>query len=197
MLCKTAHVRLFLISIFLLWSCEPRDLARSEEAVFFDINGLLDGHILLLDSLNPVLHKIAFLGSRADTTIFRPDSAGWARELDIFKELDLNRPVLRDKYSQTLEHNANSGKKTIHYTPVESINSGVKYLRISFMEGEIFQVEGEFQQRSLLYDASRKLTIDFDPFRNGSTIISYSIIGRQKIILQDTIFYQVQSDLIY
>jgi hypothetical protein len=193
--CRTERWVFLLLTV--IWACEPRDMAIEDHAVFFDINGLIEEQILLLDSLNPLLHKIAFLDGETDTAIFRPDSAGWARELDIFKELDLNRPVLRDKYSQLREPDSQTGKEVITYIPIEPVNSGVRHLQISFAEGNITRLVGEYQEKSMLYDASRKLSIEFDPRRNGSRITTYSITGSQKIILQDTVFYQLRSELVY
>jgi hypothetical protein len=183
--------------LILFTTCEPRDIAQIDQPKFFDLRGLLEEHIHLLDSLNPFLHKVAFLENKVDTAVFRPDSAAWGRELEIFFELDINRPVLWDKYSETRQYDSIADRKVINYELIDNSGSGVRLLNIYIQGGQVMQIQGEYQERSLLYDAFRTLSINFDPRTIGNRILSYSIKGRQKMILQDTVYYQVISDIVY
>lgn len=187
---QVRHILYLLVFV----ACQPSTVEQADQP-FYDVREMIDRQITILDSLNPLLHKIAFLESDVDSTTFRPDSVGWSKELEIFLELDINRPVLRDKFKLTESYDPSIDMKISTYSMIDQEETGVQYLNIYRHNDKLVRVEGEYQDNSLLYSAYRLLNINFESISNESVIVNYSIDGWQKIILKDTIYYHVKGSI--
>ncbi len=190
-------VRLLVIYTLVLFSCESginNNQVRGNS--YFDLNHLLEEQQNLLDSLSPELIKIAFLSGQPDTVRFSPDSTDWVRELDIFFELDLNSPVLRDQYSIT-EYDSVGGFKITIYQRKDQKKGGVQFLKMVEKERDILIIEGVYHEKSLLYDTYRRLQLQMAKDNGINRISNYSVIGRQKMIFQDTVRYKIVGKIVY
>ena len=190
-------VRLLVIYTLVLFSCESginNNQVRGNS--YFDLNHLLEEQQNLLDSLSPELIKIAFLSGQPDTVRFSPDSTDWVRELDIFFELDLNSPVLRDQYSIT-EYDSVGGYKITIYERKDQKKDGVQFLKMVEKERDILIIEGVYHEKSLLYDTYRRLQLQMAKDNGINRISNYSVIGRQKMIFQDTVRYKIVGKIVY
>lgn len=194
----TLHkINFFLACIILFMTgCMPEKLPSTEKDRFFDVQELMNEQALLLDSLKPSLHKIAHLGDKSDNTVFTPDSADWRREFDIFLELNIDKPVLWDMYEEEEFYDSAASAEVLRYKLNDPKAKGVTCLDIYRRGGQLVMVKGEYREQSLLYVASRKLLIDFST-SNGPRLSNYSVEGWQKIIFQDTSFYEIKAEVLY
>lgn len=190
-------VRLLVIYTLVLFSCESGINSNQVRGnSYFDLKHLLEEQQNLLDSLSPELIKIAFLSGQPDTVRFSPDSTDWVRELDIFFELDLNSPVLRDQYSIT-EYDSVGGYKITIYERKDQKKDGVQFLKMVEKERDILIIEGVYHEKSLLYDTYRRLQLQMAKDNGINKISNYSVIGRQKMIFQDTVRYKIVGKIVY
>ena len=86
---------------------------------YYNVDSLIRSQVALLDSKRPSLEKRAWLKDEPDTITFSPDSAEWGRELEIFLQIDLNKPVLRDAYTVSNETGP-EGEKIVAYIAKEA-----------------------------------------------------------------------------
>ncbi len=190
-------VRLLVIYTLVLFSCESGINSNQVRGnSYFDLEHLLEEQQNLLDSLSPELIKIAFLSGQPDTVRFSPDSTDWVRELDIFFELDLNSPVLRDQYSIS-EYDSVGGHKITIYERKDQKKDGVQFLKMVEKERDILIIEGVYHEKSLLYDTYRRLQLQMAKDNGINKISNYSVIGRQKMIFQDTVRYKIVGKIVY
>lgn len=160
---------------------------------YFDLRGLLEEQIILLDSLRPAITKTTNIDGVEETQAIQLDSTGWATELQIFFEADINDPILRDAY-QLKEETQGDSMRSESFEVKTGQNTEIKILKIDYPSetNAPAQISAVFEEKNALYDAKRALELRFERYDGENILTGYSIIGAQKMLLKDTVFYKVQ-----
>lgn len=88
-----------LLAVLVFGSCQND--ARTAKN-YFDIDSLIDRQLDYLKGKNATLTKSATIGRTADKVSFKPDSSAWAKELQVFRHLDIiNKPIYTGAYKVT------------------------------------------------------------------------------------------------
>lgn len=116
------------------------------------------------------------------------DSAFLANEWSFLQEFDLNKPgfVGGIEVQQT--------DQLVRYTPRANQNYLIEYLEYRYRDGgELTSVSGALkdQKAKALYESTRSFTLSF----NEGTISNYSIAGFQKIVMNDTVFFEITGEI--
>ncbi len=186
---------LFLI-LFFAAACNPaEENPQKVRREYFDIKGLLDKQIELLDSIGPSLHKIAVIDGVRDTITYTPGSSGWRKELEIFDEADLNKPRLKGLYEISEKKSPESyeiiyASKDPHSTPIDSLFVSVKTADKKSMKIHVLFHAGNF-----FYSSSQRLELDFTDMNGQLFLKSFDIQGWQKLILRDTTLYHIEASV--
>lgn len=164
---------------------------------YYDLRGLLLDQLELLDSVNPQLVKTAEIEDKTEKEVFTPDSAGWANELDAFFQTDINKPVLRDMY--LIKDTVDGNLQQRIYRHLESDAAGVRYLKVSYREklNEVRKIQALYVEKNALYESSRLLQLQFEENASELRLKGYGVDGFQKMILKDTVYYQLQAEVNY
>ena len=163
---------------------------------YYNVDSLIRSQVALLDSKRPSLEKRAWLKDEPDTITFSPDSAEWGRELEIFLQIDLNKPVLRDAYTVSNETGP-EGEKIVAYIAKEAEDVQVDTLALYFQGDRLRKIVGSYRENSVLFDTFRKVVLQFEDFEDGVRVRAYQIDGAQKMILQDTVRYRIDAWIHY
>jgi len=94
--------RFFLLITFLAvqTACSRIDESQDQlEKKYFDLRFFIEDQIKILSILQPELEKKIQIDGHTEEVRTHPDSSQWAGELELFRQTDLNKPVLRDLYS--------------------------------------------------------------------------------------------------
>lgn len=166
----------------------------NQTSKLYNMDSLVTQQVSLLVMNKPTLRKHAILGSTMDTLAYVPDSAGWSRELDIFRQLDaMNKPVHRSNYlvdDNLYDPGSNLTVKA--FTALEPLP--VRSLRV-FYDTDIQQprkIEAVYDEENSLYKSSKNLLLEFQQINNKNVLTSYSIDGGQKMILSDSVTFSVK-----
>lgn len=183
----------------MIWSCVPDQKNRIKIAnSFYDINGLIDEQVKILDSISPSILKKAILNGKEEVTNLTPiDSATWAKELIIFKSADINRSILSDSYE--IAESLDSNSKKILYTSKYPEKTNVEKLSIllGIADQNPIQIHATVDNRNELFDSAKKLQMHFIT-KNGILLLSsYNIEGSQKMISKDSTTYLIEAEIIY
>jgi hypothetical protein len=163
------------------------------EKQYFDLNGLLKNQIILLDSLRPEVSKITLIDGVEEAQNTKFDSTDWLREMEIFFEVDINEPILRDAY-ELEEKNIGDSIRLLSYQALDKENLEIEFLNVYYPKNEELpsQISAVFTEKNALYDSKRSLQLNFDNTRGLHVLRGYSIQGIQKMLLKDTIFYEIK-----
>lgn len=188
--CKIRVAAVFICMIFLL-ACEK----KNEQRQLFAVNELLDQQINLLASAKATLQKTAIIGNDTNSVTFSPkDSSAWSRELDIFRELDVvNKPIHRSAYT-IQEQRGDGGSQPYSKEFVSTKDVPVPLIRIYYHANKIKKLEAIYRQKTSLYKSSRYLSMTWDEGVQP-VLTHYSIKGGQKMILGDTMVFELKGTI--
>ena len=73
--------------------------------VYYDINGLIDKQVKMLNAISPSLLKSANLDGNQENDTLKLSEEEWENELSIFRSMDINKPMLVDSYTEQVKRN--------------------------------------------------------------------------------------------
>ncbi len=195
MIIKVKVTRTFLLSVIgitLQLACSPKKEVEINQ--YFDVSEFIDQQLTLLIQQQPELVKTVSFGDSIESTMEQSiDSVQWKKELKIFKEHDINKPVLVNAYN-VQEIVADRGKH-IKYKLIDSTESGILNLEILFNRSEQpTTLRSTFKEDNFLYGNFREVSLTTNA---EGALESYRITGYHKLMLTDTVHYQLEAKLNY
>jgi hypothetical protein len=164
------------------------------EKGYYDIDSLIQAQASYLAQAGAQLHKHAKIdGTRHDTTFTPADLDRWILELTIFQDIDMiNRPIHLGSYAVTSGLSDPSSNLTVRTYTAEK-NLPLVSLNLYFLENlsKLRKLEAHYQQESLLLKSSRRFEMEFSDIHNKSVLTSYTIEGKQKMLVSDTVRYTI------
>lgn len=199
-------------NIFLLTGWALFSLATSactskqelEKKAFFNFDSLVNAQVRYLVEKKPSLYKNASMGNEEENAHLKPeDSITWANELAIFRQLDvINKPIHKSNYLVTEgQPDTNSNLLINEYRAKEELKDkmALAYLKIYYQgtPQHVRKIEGLYQEKNTLYEASRYLTLELSNIYNHTALTAYTIQGGQKMILGDSVAFHITGNLTY
>lgn len=189
---------LLLFLVIMSLSCrqiESNNLAKDK---YFDINGLIDHQVAILDSIGPLFLKTAVIDGALESTQFSAkDFSTWTKELSIFKSADINKPMLADSY-EIIESKI-SGLQTIIYLSKYPSATQVDSLAVSFADSSEnpSTFHARIAGRNALFESAKTIDLAFENVSGQNMLSNYKIEGWQKMISQDSSSYKIEGTLKY
>lgn len=176
--------------VLLLVSACSRNIENQSNTDIFDLEGLIDSQVITLSSNNYGIQKLIKLGSEEDMIEYYPDSAGWARELDIIKTANINKPGLSPYYNLLTQDSSIYLIDT--YVLNDTGRSSTLYQKIyrSKKSRYINKIKIKQQTDNPIYHSGRNIEVVFKQQEDDVIIDSIIVSGYQKIIFLDTALYQ-------
>lgn len=169
-------------------------------ATFYPVDSLITAQIRHLAKVDAGLRKEAILKGSADTVVYTPgDTATWAKELDIFRQLDvINKPVNRDGY-RVVDGLTDSGSNLIiKEFRRKRERLPVVYLRIYYQSatGRPRKIEALYEDVNSMFRSRRHLTMRFDQVGDQTVLTAYTVKGGQKMVLSDSTAYHISGRIL-
>ena len=184
----------------LLSACSAPEPVKQADKPYYDLNEQLLNNLNMVLAQKPSLEKEASLGTETDSHNWQPDSAEWQLEFTLLFAADINKRNLLQAYSTT-ELTGKSGELTgKKYTRTDGENNGVQEMTVYYKENpaDVRKVEVMIQEKNSLYHSIKNLNIFFEPSEGAFSLLNkYTINGGQKMLLRDTLVYEVQGKIIY
>ena len=164
----------------------------------YPVDSLLNAQAKYLSGKKATVKKVVILdGKEEEISVTPKDSIAWRNELEIFTTLDvINKPVNRAYYSVE-EVSDNRSNLIVKSFATKEEDLPVKYFKIyyQYKPSRLRKLEAYFNELSSLYKSSRELTMDFQQFGDTVVLTSYSIVGGQKMMLDDSVQYRISGSL--
>ena len=172
-----------------LSSCKKNIENRSFEHKF-DLSDLVDSQVIYLSANHYGVRKISSLGDKKDTVENYPDSSGWAKELNILKTVDVSKPGLRPYYNFKSYQDASCQIESYNLTDTGRLNTIYQKIFRDKITKKLARIEAEQIIDNPIYHSSRYIEIIFKQDDADTPVIdSLKVKGYQKMIFQDTAFY--------
>lgn len=175
----------------------PEPGTAAGQALYFDVQGFLDRQIQLLNQEEPEVRKtVRDQQGGAETEIVR--NINWERELELFREVDLNRPALRDYFTITRHTDPATGHITERYERVPGAYTNIQYLVVELdADRQLRQMEAATKQDNPLFYTQRQLQLSTGAVQGQPRLSQYRITGTQKLILTDSVHYTLEGEVLY
>lgn len=184
----------------MLAACAPEgerenEVDRIDE--YFDVQGLLEQTEAQLRRKAATLEKKAEFSGEVETSTILLDSAALAEELDVFREVDINKPVFSGRYLERKE--MEEGLEVTIYEADDKEELSINYLKIYRQPDTetIERIEALFSSQNILYNSTRSLSLDYGQIGNERLPLSYYVEGVQKMIFNDKEGYTIKADFQY
>lgn len=166
---------------------------------FFEIDQLIDEQIKTLKDTGASVDKRAEVGDAKDASIFVPDSAQWANELDAFRQISsINKPIYKEAYR--IEDGLDDKRSNLKIRRFSTErNIPVKALDVYYQDNieKLRKIEAVITDQNALFFASKKLTLQFEEHQEKLSLSSYTIQGVQKMMLRDSVNFIIESKVNY
>jgi len=150
---------------------------------------------LLIDH-NPKLVKVAKVDDKKDSVTISLNKDGWANELEIFQDISINKPALRDSYIKDTVKSDSGRWIQYDVKPGLSDEVEIEMMQVFFNNNDdLRKVKTIYKEKGTLYDARREMEIVFEG--KPARLKGYKVQGFQKMILKDTTFYFVNAKIYY
>ncbi|HTE33571.1 MAG TPA: hypothetical protein VK666_24485 [Chryseolinea sp.] len=184
-------VMLPLGTLVLLLACERE---KTILGPLYNIDSLLTRQAQYLLLHQATINKFTVLGEKPGKVTLRPaDNAVWIKELEIFESLNvINKPVNRARYKIEHYSDTKSNLKVKAFTTTDDLS--IRFLRVYYhlAPNRVKKIEAAYNESNSLYHSTRMLTMEFEEVRDTSVLTSYSILGGQKMFLDDTVRYDIK-----
>lgn len=187
--------RLVVIALLVsLGSCSVRNKTKA----LYPVDSLLNAQANYLSYKKANVKKVVVLDGKEEEITVTPKSAvAWKNELEVFTALDvINKPINRNLYKVDESSDSRSNLTVKSFVTTEE-DLPVKYFKIYYQGNpkRLRKLEAHFNELSSLYKSARELTMDFQQFGDTVVLTSYSIVGGQKMMLDDSVQYQIRGSL--
>lgn len=190
------------IALLFVWGCqlEETKLEKQLQATpYFDLKGVIEEQIILLDRLNPQVEVTARIDDHTETQTLHKDSSAWAEALKLYSDADLNKPVLRDQYivEDSVLQEQNLQAKIYHARNKGEVE--VPYMKVVFKDTttNLHSVEAIFREENPLYSTYRNMALYFENAEGTLRLVHYETEGKQKMIFKDSVVYATRGQLQY
>jgi hypothetical protein len=190
------HWRALLLFI-VVWSCnQPAERRQRNVMVYYDIKGLIDEQILLLDSVSPQLYKEAVINGTREMQLYTPEDSAWIKELEIFISADINKPMLADSYS-TMERQMDSGKSLLYISRFPRATLVDTLTVLLDREGKLQKVQAYLENANALFTSVKTLEMNFTDKYGRQVLSGYTVIGWQKMMSKDSLSFNIEAGIEY
>ena len=134
------------------------------------------------------------MGASETSGVAKGDSASLARELDIFRQMDIiNKPLFRDQYSLSSAPDTKSNLTVQSFEP--KIPSPIQYVKLYYLNDlhHLKKIEARFEEENSLYYTRRDYVLEFNEFNQVPLLARSSVQGIQKMIMNDSVAFSVTS----
>jgi ribosomal protein S8 len=176
------YLCLFLAFTLIACSTEPADQTKH----YYDLKGFIDAQIKALNLQKPTVSKQMTADGKTEQK--QMIVSDWAQELELFRQLDLNKQAYILSYETTRPDSL-----TYQYTLKATEKSVVRFLKIKLnTKGQVADIEAIVKTENQLYGSEKKLTLSCDTDKKGNwTVKNYAVKGYQHLTMTDKKAFEV------
>lgn len=191
--------------LLVLWagvlvSCNTVGSEKQQIQEYYNLDSLIRRQIIKLTQKNARLYKKATVNGNTEEKHMQFDSAGWARELALFREADINKPAFSKAYSvKKAEKDIHSNLLFDMFIPINDEKLRIKAIRVYYLNeiNSLRKIEIVKEEKNKLFYSSLNMAMYFDESNKEVVLHSFLIKGKQKLRLKDTVNYTIEALIIY
>jgi len=171
--------------------CAPRNPAGRG---LFSMDSLLRAQATRLSDAQASLTKQILFGAKQEEITLSPaDTTAWLKELEAFVVIDaLNKPINRDRYVINDTTDSKSNLRVRAFSTSDDLPVTSVRIYYHHVPSSIRKIEASYIEHNGLYKTNQMLSMEFNDLNGAPVMTSYSIVGGQKMFLDDTVQYDIK-----
>lgn len=182
----------------LIFSCQKRE--KNTAKTFYNLDSLLKAQAYYLAEDKTRLLKEALMDDQTDTvTLKNLDTTEWLKELEVFRQLDLNKKSFSDK-NYSIQQGINDPQSNLLICEYKAKDKfPIRLVKIYYQDklNKPIKIEGEFYEHNGLYSNARNMMMELKSMGSVTVLTNYSITGGQKMIMRDSVQFRINGTLIH
>jgi len=173
-------------TLFFLSACSNFNEVKKISS-YYNIDSLLNSQIIILSNSKDLQKEVTW-NSKSEKSNFSPSNFDWAKELNVFDQIDINQASNKSSYEVLSKNNL------IEYKKIED-KEGIISITITFDNNEKpKRIMAYGIKKNFLFNSYRKFNLSFDSIGN---LKNYLFEDKQIRIFNDTLSYEVSGNIIW
>jgi hypothetical protein len=170
-------------------ACSPNSAGQTKH--YYNLKGFIDTQIKVLNQQKPTISKKMVVGGNSEQK--QMIVSDWAQELELFRQLDLNKQAYILSYQTTRPDSL-----TYQYTLKPSERAAVRFLQIKLnSKKQVTGIEAIVKTENQLYDSEKKMTLSCDTDKKGNWIVkNYTVKGHQHLTMTESKPFEIVGTMV-
>jgi hypothetical protein len=182
----------FIVSCFLS-SCIKEEKSGIINPLYFDVSGMIDKQITQLKSHQSNLKKVLRIEESVESKVI--NNVNWNQELEVFKTIDINSPVLRETFN--VDTSIHNNQKKVVYQPKESTVKGVSNLVLTLdSANNLRELTAIFKTDNILYSSEKDFHLAFESEKKSLILKSYRIDTKERLLFRKSCGNTIKGEVI-
>jgi len=185
----------WVLGLFLLVSCQDTTPGPpfSTKTEYFNIAGFIQEQVSLLNAEKPVAVKsVQESGETTETKTVR--NLNWAKELESFAEIDLNKPAFRNAYTVTRQ--VQNGTLTETYRRKPDTESEIQLVVVTLKDhNQVASIEATRGSDNMLISSRKEMRLTCNTKNGVNRVQSFRIEGEQKPLIFAALHYIISTEI--
>lgn len=178
----------------LFFSCINQEPTSSSSSDVFSMDSLITAQINYLSGIKASVNKQDT--KEGSTLLDKLDSTQWENQLQIFRELSIDKPSIAASYKTEIRKDSVSNLSILHYY-TDNPKLEVTQLNIYYLDqlSDVKKITAKRLSKSVVYSSSLDFLMKFRQMNGKSILSEYSIDGVQKTVSQDTVHTSLRAKI--
>ena len=186
----------FLAASLLTGACGVPGAKSVKTDKYFDLAGLLDRQAALWYAGGARLEKVLVADGKEDKMLISPDSVGQLKaELKLFYEADINKPGLEDAYDEKTLPGADGSHSVINVAKKKAPR--VRLIEYDYEQHQLRRIRIIVQNKNDIYDLQKEMLLNFEQTDGRERLTSYSISGRQRMLMKPELRFSISGSALF
>jgi len=185
----------WVLGLFLLVSCQDTTPGPpfSTQTEYFNIAGFIQEQVRLLNAQKPVAVKsVQESGETTETKTVK--NLNWAKELESFAEIDLNKPAFRNAYTVTRQ--AQNGTLTETYRRKPDTESEIQLVVVTIKDhNQVASIQAMRESDNMLISSRKEMRLTCNTKNGVNRVQSFRIEGEQKPLIFSALHYIISTEI--
>jgi len=188
-----------LIGLAVLMSCDKSLMNKKQNTkTTLNLKGLMDSLTNAAVHHNPLLLKNIRLNGLLDTARMHHDSAGWHKELQLFRELNVRQSRLTGRYQKSIRTVDDTLEQVVfRANDYDGSDLDSIYILQDKVHSNPVQLSFYLHDQNKLFASTKRLHLYLRSDRDTLKVASYSITGHQRMKLGDSTSFEIDATLKY
>lgn len=172
-------------------ACQKQNTKAVNQEELYDMEAVIEEEIVYLLKNQKSLTKTLLTGDEEEKIEVTPaDTAAWRQQFSSLIEANINKVAYLNAFEKT--EKSKGTELQVIFTAIAD-ETPVQRFAMKYQNDLLYAIDIVFMERNLVYSHIKEMSLYFDA--SGKHISSFTISGKEKMILKSGFDYEVLADI--